>query len=144
MTFDSCRNDKSLLTVLHLSSFLLYLDCTGVDVNLHILYDMLRDILFYIYLLMALPLLAAYYNKLMDWLWWYPPRLRRMRIFRLRRFVGFFAVWTMMVMPIMKLYERNRGPDPLLGFQRASSGGSILFQTHLHAWLTRPRVSRRG
>lgn len=46
-----------------------------------------------------------------------PPRLRRMRILRLRRFVGFFAIWTMMVVPIIILYERNRGPSPLWGFR---------------------------
>lgn len=118
-----------------LSSFLIHLDCTGA---------MIRDILFYICLLMVLPLLAANHDKFTNWLWWYPPHLRRMRIFRLRRLVGFFAIWCMVVTPIIIIHDRSQGPSPPIRAQGASPGGSVTFWIWFHAWLTRLRLSRRG
>jgi hypothetical protein len=88
---------------------------------------MLRDILFYVWILMVLPTLAYHKDTLIDWLWWYPPRLRRMRIFRLRRLVGFFFIWCAMCTPIIIVYERSRRSSPLFGIQKATSGGSIIF-----------------
>ena len=51
---------------------------------------MLCDILFYVYLLMVLPTPVWNYDKLSNWLWWYPPSLRHLRQFRIRNTVSFF------------------------------------------------------
>lgn len=72
MNFCRCRNNKSHPTG-SLLSFFCFTFCTGADVNPDILYTVLRDILFYVYLLMVLPLLVSSHDKLMNWLWWYPP-----------------------------------------------------------------------
>lgn len=87
----------------------------------------LIDILFYGYVLMALQLLAIYFNTLLNWLLWYPPNLRGMRAFRLRRFFMGLIVWCAAVLPVFILYERSRKPNPLMGVQRAASGNSTIF-----------------
>jgi hypothetical protein len=90
----------------------------------------LSDIIFYVYLLMVLPLLAYTRERLLNWLWWYPPNWRGMRNFRLRRFIGSCIVWFAMVTPIVIIYERNRRSLPIFGVQRAMTSGasSVIFK----------------
>jgi hypothetical protein len=84
----------------------------------------LSDILFYAYALMVLYLLTCIKERLVNWLWWYPPNLRGMRDFRLRHIVGGWFVWVGMVLPIIVAYERNRRSLPFSGEQRAASSGT--------------------
>jgi len=81
----------------------------------HYHFNMLTDILFYAWLLMVLPSLVLNHSKILDWLWWYPLNLRRMRNFRLRRLVGFFFIWWYWCVPLIIMYERSRSLNPLLG-----------------------------
>lgn len=83
MTLGRRSNNKTYPTLPFLSSFLLHFGYTGTTrwYLYHIHSNMLRDILFYVWLLIVLPTLAYCQDKLIEWLWWYPPHLRRMRIF---------------------------------------------------------------
>lgn len=63
---------------------------------------------FYLYTLIVLPLLVLNTQTIYNWLWWYPPHLRGMRMFRLRRFVGYLILWVAFVSPGVYLYELSR------------------------------------
>ena len=63
---------------------------------------------FYLYTLMVLPTLVYNTRTIYNWLWWYPPHLRGMRMFRLRRYVGYLLLWIAFVSPTLHLFERSQ------------------------------------
>jgi hypothetical protein len=69
----------------------------------------IREIVFHVWLLIVLHVLARHWDRIMDWMEWYPeiPRRPNTMMERLRRFILSYVIWTAMCMPLLIMWEQK-------------------------------------